>query len=959
MVHGNQVERVLAFGPFRFRPLQRVLEEGGRPVRLGSRALELLSTLLSHSGEAVTKGELMARVWPDSVVEEATLRVHVATLRKALRDGRNGARYIQNITGIGYRFIATVSELDGNAAARRTVPPPALKSPGNLPTPLARMIGRADSLARITRRLPRERLITIVGPGGIGKTALALAAANTLAEAYADGVYFVDLASVTDPQLVPNTFAAVFGHAVLSDDPLPGLIASLRDKRVLIVLDNCEHVILAAATLAEKVLRRAPNVHLLATSREPLRAEGERVHRLAPLEAPPPAAELSIGEALGYPAIELFAERALESLDSFELQDADIPIVSDLCRKLDGIPLAIELMAARVDLLGIRGLAEHMRDEVRRLPNSRRAVPPRHRTLEATLDWSYSLLSDTEQRILRRFAVFAGGFDLASARAIVSDATIGDADVLNGILSLGAKSLLSADVSDDEVTYRLLETTRAYARERLFSSDESAEISRRHAAFFCDVCVGVEAHAQDNAEWLRRHGRKIDDVRAALDWCFSPEGDIVLGLQLTVTAAPLWFRLYIVKEYEGWLRRALDAFRTASMPDAKLDMRLTLMLGYTLTYMRGPEAAAAFSRASKLAERLGDRAVFRDALFGLGSQSILSGDYAKALRCSQRVSLVIDSASVKMAAAGENMTAISQHFAGNLAVARHRAERALSFGGNPSASIDPEWCNHRLMARATLSHILWVLGLPDQAAKTAGDALEDFPHASDPVSLAYALQHACAVALWTGDLAAAEHYVVMALDQAARHSLAVGDRWARSFVTVLAFRRGTAADKIARRDEMLSNPICDWPFFETLATLDEDLVHAEVIARAENGRAGWCAAEILRANAAVKLRNGALDAAAAETQFRRALNMARRQDALSWELRAATSLARLWRDQGRTTEAHHLLMEVYRRFTEGFGTADLVAAKTLLKELSASRDRECYLQHHGRELADLAKRRCG
>jgi hypothetical protein len=168
-----------------------------------------------------------------------------------------------------------------------------------------------------------------------------------------------------------------------------------------------------------------------------------------------------------------------------------------------------------------------------------------------------------------------------------------------------------------------------------------------------------------------------------------------------------------VKEYEGWLRRALDAFRAASMPDARLDMRLTLMLGYTLTYMRGPGAAAAFSRASKLAERLGDRAVFRDALFGLGSQSILSGDYAKALRSAQRVSLVIDSTSVKMAAAGENMTAISQHFAGNLAVARHRAERALSFGGDPSASIDPEWCNHRLMARATLSHILWVLGLPD------------------------------------------------------------------------------------------------------------------------------------------------------------------------------------------------------------------------------------------------------
>ena len=408
-------EQVLAFGRFRLLSTPRMLMEDDRPIRIGGRALDILFALVERPGELVDKDALIARAWPNVVVEEAAIRVHIAALRKILGNGESGARYVENVSGRGYRFVAPVTRHE--VAEPMASPADAATSHRrNLPAPLTRMIGRADIVAALAVRLPRQRFITIAGPGGIGKTAVALAVADQLSRSQGYDACFVDLASIAHPLLVPSTLASALGLAMLSQDSLPGLIAFLRDKKALIVLDNCEHVVEAAAALAEKLLRSAPAVLLLATSRQPLRAEGERVHRLSPLQAPPPLAMLSVAEALAFPAIQLFAERAMASLDTFELEDADMPMVGDLCRRLDGMPLAIELVAARVDLLGVRGLVERLDDGVHRLNNSRRAAPQRHRTLHTTLDWSYGLLPATEQLILRRFAAFAGGFDLVGLR---------------------------------------------------------------------------------------------------------------------------------------------------------------------------------------------------------------------------------------------------------------------------------------------------------------------------------------------------------------------------------------------------------------------------------------------------------------------------------------------------------------------------------------------------------------
>jgi predicted ATPase/DNA-binding winged helix-turn-helix (wHTH) protein len=476
---GSSAEYSFSFGRFRLLPGEQILLEDEKPVRLGSRALDILTMLVEHAGELVSRDELTARVWPDTFVEESSLRVHIAGLRRALGDGHAGNRYVANIPGRGYRFVApvAVSEETGPAAPK----PPTAAPTHNLPASLIRMIGRDAVANTLSAELPRRRFITIVGPGGIGKTTVALAVANRRIAAYRDGVRYVDLASLTDPLLVPSMLACVFGLATSAGNRTPELIAFLRNKKMLVVFDSCEHVIESAAALAVDLLKSAPGQNILATCREPLCAEGECVRRLMPLKVPAATRKLTATEALAFPAVQLFVERAIERLDTFELTDADAPIVAEICRKLDGIALAIELAAGRVDAFGLRELARLLDDRFRLLMRGRRTAQRRHQTLNAALDWSYEFLQECERIILRRLAVFDSYFTLESAIAVAGDSEIATVDVVNALANLVANSLVTADIASDVVHYRLLETTRVYARGKLAESGELERVARRHA----------------------------------------------------------------------------------------------------------------------------------------------------------------------------------------------------------------------------------------------------------------------------------------------------------------------------------------------------------------------------------------------------------------------------------------------------------------------------------------------
>ncbi|MGE0714641.1 MAG: winged helix-turn-helix domain-containing protein, partial [Alphaproteobacteria bacterium] len=376
--------RTLAFGPFRLMPARQLLLDGDVPVRLGSRALDILVALAERQGELVGKDELAARVWPGTIVGEASLRVHVSALRKALGDAQSGERYIANVPGRGYRFVAPVQVTEAETPA---APVAESATAHNLPAPTSRLVGRDDVVRAVTEQIAERRFVTIVGAGGIGKTTVAVAAAGALIGHYPDGVWFVDLARVTDPGHVASAIAAELGVPVVSDVALPGLVAHLAGRRTLLLLDSCEHVVDAAAAVAEAVLAGADRVHILATSREALRATGEHVHRLAPLAAPENFDGITPDALLGFPAAQLFTERASAEDDGFALTVANAPLVGEICRRLDGIALAIELAAARVAVFGVAGLAARLDDRMRLLTSGRRVAVPRHRTLRATLDW--------------------------------------------------------------------------------------------------------------------------------------------------------------------------------------------------------------------------------------------------------------------------------------------------------------------------------------------------------------------------------------------------------------------------------------------------------------------------------------------------------------------------------------------------------------------------------------------
>jgi predicted ATPase len=476
----------------------------------------------------------------------------------------------------------------------------------------------------------RQRTLTIVGPGGIGKTSVALAVAEAMIPAYDHGVWLIDLAPLGDPRLVPTALADALGLQSHADDPLPRLLDALRDRQILLVLDNCEHVIDAAAALAVAVLRSAPRVHILATSREPLRIEGERVHRLASLTSPPASSSPNAAEALRFPAVQLFVERAAASLDNFELRDADAPIVADICTTLDGMVLAIELAAARVDAFGVRGVAARLDDRFQLLTSGRRTALPRHRTLRATLDWSYDLLPEAERVILRRLAIFAGGFTQEAASAVAASAGIVASEIVANFVM---KSLVMVHVGDVMVRYRLPETIRAYALEKLAESGEREEVARRHAEYHRELFQQAEAEARPMAEWLAEYRPRIDNLRTALDWSFSPSGDASIGIALTAASVPLWVDLSMMAECRRHVERALSRLDSVEERNPRREMHLQAALGMSLNYTTGPVPAteAAWTRTLEIAKSLDDTEYQLRALRGLWAHRMNGGEYRRAV----------------------------------------------------------------------------------------------------------------------------------------------------------------------------------------------------------------------------------------------------------------------------------------------------------------------------------------
>jgi predicted ATPase/DNA-binding winged helix-turn-helix (wHTH) protein len=942
--------RAMSFGPYRLHAAQRLLLEGDNPVRLGGRAFDILAALVERAGEVVAKEALIARVWPQTFVEEANLKIQVSALRRALGDGQGGNRYIVTVPGRGYNFVAPVRLEEPSPLARQLEVVPAKGT--NLPLAVTRVIGRDEVVATVVARLSRQRLVTIVGPGGIGKTTVALAVAEHSIANYEHGVWLVDLAPLADPRLVPSAVAAALGVEIHTGDSLAGLVAALRDNRMLLLLDNCEHLVDAVASLVVAILSGTSGVTILATSREPLQVGGESQYRLGPLSRPQSLSALMAAEAQGFPAVQLFIERATAIVEDFTLTDKNAQRVAEICRRLDGLPLAIEFTAPRVAVLGVEGLAARLDDSFPLLTARRRTTGPRHRTMRAVLDWSDDLLSDDEQQFFRALSVFSGSFTAQAAADVAADAGEMHVGTLDRMADLVAKSLVVADVGQAKPRFRLLETTRTYAIEKLNDSGERNRIAYRHAEYYRNLFEHAEAEAAARSvggEWLTTYVFEIDNVRAALDWAFSPGGNRSTGVALTVAAVPIWMHLSLLNECHNRTKQALGYLGTEGTTDPRQEMKLCSASGAST--FEAPETGAAFTRALDIAKGLGDSEYQLRALCGLYFYHTGSSRYRIALQFAQEFyNLAKSGSDPNHQLYGERTMGVAKHLLGDQISARRHLEQVLSHDTTVDhrLSVIRFQTDLRVSARAFLARVLWLQGFPDQAVRVAEIGTEEARTTGHATSLCYALAlAACPIAVWVGNLNAAVRYTEMLLQLSRKHGLSLWGAFGSMFQRVIALKGGN----LATAPRLLQFRIDEPPkrnfgfrSLNGLTELVESAVHsgriteglALVEAGIEQSEAGWVTPELLRLKGELfQLQSTPASADVSETLFRQAQDGARRQETLSWELRAATSLARLLRQQGHSDDAVAVLRPVYNRFTEGFGTADLVAAKQLGGELGA------------------------
>ena len=913
-------EQAVHFGPYRIHPRQRLVLEAGRPLRLGRRAVDILLILLEQAGKVVSKQELIARVWPKTVVEDGNLRVHMAALRKALGDGQAGQRYIVTVAQRGYSFVAPLS-IEPMTLAADGIP----HSQGhNLPLRRTRMLGRQALIDALVQQLPQQRFITLTGTGGIGKTTVALRVAELLIGHYRDGIRLLDLAPLSAPAMILPNLAALLDLTPTEHEPLLTLARSLHARQLLLVIDNCEHLLDDIALISETLLRHAPHVHILATSREALRAEGEHVQRLEPLACPPATGNRA--QALGYPALQLLIERALSHQDSFELSEADLPLAIDICQRLDGIPLAIELVAAQIQRFGLQRLRVQMEDNVRLLTRGRRSALPRQQTLRATLDWSFALLTACEQICLRRLAVFRGGFSLASAAAVIAGEQIAPNEVLGSITQLVAKSLLNVEAGDDEMVYRLLDITRTYALEKLSVANELEATRERHAA----RCLALMEQAQEDWEliatqaWINRYAPLREDIRAALDGCLGDGGAHLLGIRLTVSAMPLWQELSLLREHGLYVGKALARLAQSRAPSQRLHMALQLALGSFSYHTQGgtPQTLQAFACARRLAEASKDLGGQLRAVSGHMAVNLCSGNYREALAQSLQFDQLGPQSEPLLDLSAQRLRVLAQHFAGNQALALHNAEQVIQrmahsghlnrFTHGFGVQYDQSVASLTILART-----LWLRGFPERAWRTANQALELALQINHGTSICYSLALAgVVIARYNGDSAAARSLLDLLLQQAHKHSVQLFHTWARHY-------EGTATDKDLQGLGLVQ---------DTLVTFNALAVDDALFERASSGAAGWCTPEILRVRA-----EAIPDLRRREALLLEALGLAHQQGALAWELRSATALAQLWQGQGRVQAARDLLSSVYTQFSEGFATHDLLRVRRLLDELQDKR----------------------
>jgi predicted ATPase/DNA-binding winged helix-turn-helix (wHTH) protein len=888
------MEEAWRFGPYVLFPGRRRLECSSVEVSLGARSFELLVLLVRSAGHVVSKSELLAQVWGGVVVDESSLRVHMFTLRKALsQPPEGGGEWIVNVPLRGYTFCGQVSAAHIDSSDQGFDQPAGhplrFFTAGQLPRGVA-LVGRSDELRCLAHLLAHSCLVTIVGPGGIGKTSLAIAAAREWVAKQHGIVAFVDLAAAVDQSQV----LAALGAAVGVGPDLNGTVDSLRThlahRSTLLVLDNCEQVVDVLAATIKSLLDGAVGLVVLVTSREALRSPDEAVLKIGTLATPPAMPGLTIEQVMSFPAVELFSARA-KAAGAGEFVPDQAMLLATICQQLDGIPLAIELVAARLGVLTLADLAAGL-DEHMQLHSVRgRAVLARHQTLAAALDWSLALLDDVELRMFRRLAVFRGPFDLEATRCLAWDINANtDIEALTGLV---AKSLVCLDPTGTAAPYRLLTITRTYAQRLLEQHGEHDVASQRHAQWIRNVMEGsVRDLAELNSlQWDCKYGHLLPDVRAGLEWTSLHPEQQALAFDLTLASAGLWFRRAQLAEYRDHLMRALAQQEGRPGKNETIN-NVRLALGNAMVHTEpNMERMLQLFQEACTESTMGDELWPQvQARWGMCVARLTQGAYRDAVKEAEALAAVgmLRGADPHIYQLAHRVMAVANHFAGDFASARENGNRALQVlpvRRPPKLMLQVDgW----IAAQAMLAATLWIQGHHVASREACMRALREAHASGHTLSLCFAQYAVCPVLLWSGEFDQAAEQIALMLEETERRDLRYWHGWARCFS--LALRLKTDGPQAAHLDLKHWSSSALIPQREMMVTVANACLDEHMLTRAKSHDGGWADAEILRcagerAWALGELRQG-------EELLQMAIARAQKQGAVAWQMRAAISLAR-------------------------------------------------------------------
>ena len=878
---------MVAFGRYQLFPRLRLLLRDGVRLDVGERALDVLVQLVSTAGQVVSKDLLLSRIWAKEVVEENSLQAQISSLRKILGDDRD---LIATEFGRGYRFTGSVQ---AHRAVTSSIGAPQVRV--GLPNPRSPLIGRVEELLELNRVLATQALCTLTGPAGIGKTRLAIEAASESSRYFPDGVYFADLSQLSAASVssaISSALAGLAGTGAQLPSP-PG--------KALLVIDNCEHVASACAAALERLLESDPRLSVLLTSQTPLGMDGEQVFRLSPLALPPRT--VNAANARSYSAVELFVRRVTSADYHFELTEKNVEQVTTLCRALDGVPLALEIAAARVPSLGLAVVTEDLALSSRLLAAQKRQTPCRHRTLGDALQWSYQLLDSVEQAVFQELAIFPGDFTVTAAERIVSTRLERPTRLVDVLCSLVEKSLITLQAGTQPIRYRYLTMLRAYALEQL--ANRTAAVTEKHARFVEELVSQAQREwmSVPTTQWKRQYEHHIDDIRAALDWSLLDSKRRALGLLILANSAPFWIQLSLHDECRQRITKVLEETKVPPVEEHQ-EMMIQAALATSLTWSRGPVPAngRAWTRASDLALRLDDKETQLQAEYGLWLYHLRSGCYAQALRHGKSMAeLAVRHRDQAALLTARRLIGTSHHFLGNHAEALIEIESMLD-----SYTRDERHGSHfrfgmdqRVAGWAFLARILWLMGNTTKARRAAQIAIDEAMALDHACTLCCALaEGGCTVAALSGDVEGVQRVSQQLNQVAGNHGLhfwglygSAFSLWAKVFqdsnaVSFLELRSTLETLQVHGFDPAYSVFLAD--FANAMLEQGRTREAASLInARLAGDAAGqlWNAPELMRIKSRTLSEKRSSQQAPRSLILQQALTLARAQGAKGWELR--------------------------------------------------------------------------